>query len=63
MPFFFGFTVDGPVSSVVLERSGLVADQIAGTDDLLEIGQASLEIANRTGNNGIRLAAILTGRK
>ncbi len=49
---FLSRDVDGTVVAVALEGSGLVRDEIAATDDLLEIGEASVEAVQRARDKG-----------
>src|SRR5580704_696515 len=52
VPILFRRYVDLPVAPVSLELSRLVRHEIASADDLLQLGQASFEAANRPGNEG-----------
>ena len=47
-----GLDFDAAVAAVARERSGLVGDEIAATNDLLQIGEAGVEMTDGAGGEG-----------
>ena len=50
--FFFGLDVDGVVSAVEFERRRLVRNEVPAADDLLKVGEATIQSVSRAGHKG-----------